>query len=209
MPDSTSKQSGVFGSVKKQVNSDFSSTVTWVLIPIGIGLNAMGDFIANTLKLPLFLDNIGTVLLAILVGPWAAALTGGLSNLISGMIGNPVQMAFVLTPIAMGLVAGYLARYGWFENTKKVIVPGILLGLTSVIFSVPVVVMVFGGVTGAGMSLITSLFVASGLNIVMSALISQLIVDLIDKTIMAYAAYFIAQSVPKRYLPKQGQEVMS
>ncbi|RBI59134.1 ECF transporter S component [halophilic archaeon] len=209
MADSTSDTTSRFGSLKSQIGADFSSTTTWVLIPVGIGLNAAGGFIANTLKLPLFLDNIGTILLAILVGPWAAALTGGLSNVISGMIGNPIQMAFIMSPIAMGLVAGFLARRGLFETARKVVIAGVLIGLTSVVFSVPVVVVVFGGVTSAGMSVVTSLFVASGLNIAVSALLSQLIVDIVDKTIMAYAAYLIAEAVPQRYLPTQGQQALS
>jgi energy-coupling factor transport system substrate-specific component len=209
MADSTSNTTSRSSSFTSGIKSDFSSTTTWVLIPVGIGLNAAGDFIANTLKLPLFLDNIGTILLAILVGPWAAALTGGLSNIVSGMIGNPIQMAFVMSPIAMGLVAGFLARRGLFKNPKKVIIAGVLIGLTSVVFSVPVVVIVFGGVTSAGMSVITSLFVASGFPIAVSALLSQLIVDIVDKTIMAYAAYLIAEAVPQRYLPSQGQQALS
>ncbi|MBK6793312.1 MAG: hypothetical protein IPG80_12440 [Anaerolineales bacterium] len=51
---------------------------TWVLIPIAIAINVAVGQIVLVLKLPVFLDSIGTVLVAVLCGPWAGALTGAL-----------------------------------------------------------------------------------------------------------------------------------
>src|SRR5205807_9939473 len=47
-----------------------------ILIPAAIGLNFTGHALATELKLPLFLDSIGTVLSALLAGPWVAAGVG-------------------------------------------------------------------------------------------------------------------------------------
>lgn len=192
-----------------RIRSDFASTTTWVLIPIGVGLNAAGSFIANALKLPLFIDNVGTVLLAILVGPWAAALTGAIGSIVGTLLGRPTKIAFIMTPVTIGLVAGFLARRGFFQNWKRVIAAGIPIAFISVILSTPVVIYLFGGVTESGTSLITSIFVASGFPLAISALISQLMVDIVDKTITVYAAYLVAKSVPIRYLPAQGQKIFS
>ena len=52
------------------------STKSLVLIPIAVGINLIGGTLASTLKLPLFLDMIGTILSAALAGPWVAALVG-------------------------------------------------------------------------------------------------------------------------------------
>ena len=57
------------------------STKSLVLIPIAVGINLIGGTLASTLKLPLFLDMIGTILSAALAGPWVAALVGFLTNI--------------------------------------------------------------------------------------------------------------------------------
>jgi energy-coupling factor transport system substrate-specific component len=194
--------------LRDSIGTDFTTT-TWVLVPLGIGINAIGGFIASTLKLPLFLDNIGTMLLGILAGPWAAALTGGLANIVQAMLGNPVQLAFMPVPVAIGLVTGFLARRGWFDNVKKVIVPAIVLTLVATIIATPIVVLVFGGVTSSGTSLVTATLVATGRSLVESAATAQIMVELVDKGGSAFVAFFIAKSVPSRYLPPQGQDIFS
>lgn len=207
--DTTAQQTGgIVNKIKSQVGSDFTTT-TWVLIPIGIGINATGSLISNTLKLPLFIDNIGTVLIAILAGPWAAALTGGLANIVNAMFGNPVQLAFIPVPVTLGLVAGFLARRGWFDNAKKVIVPAIVLTIVATLVATPIVVVVFGGVTGAGASAVTGVIMASGRSLVESAASAQLVVEVVDKGGTAFVAYFIGRAVPPQFLPPQGQRIYS
>ncbi|SIR64482.1 energy-coupling factor transport system substrate-specific component [Haladaptatus litoreus] len=193
---------------RENVSEDFTTT-TWVLIPLGIGINAIGGFIASTLKLPLFLDNIGTMLIGILAGPWAAALTGGLANIVQAMLGNPVQLAFMPVPVAIGLVTGFLARRGWFDSVKKTIVPAVVLTVVATIIATPIVVLVFGGVTSSGTSLVTATLVATGRSLIESAATAQFAVEFVDKGGSAFVAYFIGKSVPTRYLPPQGQDIYS
>ena len=51
------------------------STKSLVLIPIAVGINLIGGTLCSMLKLPLFLDTVGTLVVACLSGPWVAALT--------------------------------------------------------------------------------------------------------------------------------------
>ena len=54
-----------------------------MLIPIAIAINIiLGQTVAAALKVPIYLDSIGTILVGVLAGPIAGALTGGLANLI-------------------------------------------------------------------------------------------------------------------------------
>jgi energy-coupling factor transport system substrate-specific component len=205
---SADTSTGYVENFKESLDQDFTTT-TWVLIPIGIGINAIGGFIASTLKLPLFLDNIGTMLIGILAGPWAAMLTGALGNVIQAMLGNPVQLAFMPVPIAIGLVTGILARRGWFDSLKKVVVPAVVLTFVAWIIATPIVVLVFGGVTSSGTSLVTATLMATGQSLLKSAASAQLVVELVDKGGSAFVAYFIGRSVPSRYLPPQGQDIYS
>ena len=58
-------------------------TRTIVLIPIAIAINIiLGQTVAAALKVPIYLDSIGTILVGVLAGPLAGAVTGGLTNLL-------------------------------------------------------------------------------------------------------------------------------
>jgi len=78
----------VWAYVTGRMQKDFS-TMTWVLIPVAIAINVAIGQIVVTLKLPVYLDSIGTVLVAVICGPWAGALTGTLSNVIWGLTIDP------------------------------------------------------------------------------------------------------------------------
>ena len=86
------------------IKGDFN-TMTWVLIPVAIALNIAIGQIVVTLKLPVFLDSVGTILVAVLCGPWAGALTGALSNTIWGIAIDP--NAFPWWPVALSNVTHY------------------------------------------------------------------------------------------------------
>jgi len=94
------------------------TTRTIALMPIGIALNiVLGGAVANALKIPIYLDSIGTILVGVLCGPIAGALTGGLTNLLwSYVIPPPFQAsaaaAFAITAVAIGVIAGLAGRAG-------------------------------------------------------------------------------------------------
>src|SRR3989441_8754349 len=54
-----------------------------VLMPVAIAINiAVGYTVQTVLKLPIYMDSIGTILVGVLAGPVAGALTGILANVI-------------------------------------------------------------------------------------------------------------------------------
>lgn len=96
------------------IKKDFT-TRTLVLIPVAIAINiAIGELVVR-LKLPIYLDSIGTVLVGAIAGPWAGALTGGLANLIWGLF-NPYAAPFFYVAAVIGLIAGIAGKRGAFEN---------------------------------------------------------------------------------------------
>ena len=95
-------------------------TATLALIPVAIAINiAMGSIVAY-LKLPIYLDSIGTVLVGVLCGPLAGALTGLLSDLIWSILplpggGGPTIAFFAPVGGVIGLMAGFWAGRGVFR----------------------------------------------------------------------------------------------
>ena len=106
-------QTGRLASVEGQF-----TTRTIVLIPVAIAINiVLGAAVANALKIPVYLDSIGTILVGVLAGPVAGALTGALGNFLwSYVIPPPFQYppgaAFAITAVAIGIIAGIAGRFG-------------------------------------------------------------------------------------------------
>jgi hypothetical protein len=108
------------------------TTATLTLMAVAIAINITVGSITVLLRLPIYLDSIGTVLVGALAGPWAGALTGILSNLIWSILpipGGAGPTAAFFAPVAgvIGLMAGFWATRGVFQlRTDDVRVGGFL-----------------------------------------------------------------------------------
>lgn len=181
----------------EKIKNNFN-TQTWVLIPIAIAINiAMGQIVL-VLKLPVFLDSIGTVMVAVLCGPWAGALTGALSNVIWGIAIDPG--AFPWWPVAamIGYMAGRMAQWGFFKSWWKVVVTGFVVALTAAIVSTPIAVYLFGGITASGSSFITAYLLQTGQGIWSAVMSTSFLTEPVDKITTAMIAFAIILGLPKR-----------
>lgn len=109
-------QTGGFASIASQFDLR-----TLVLMPIAIAVNIiLGAAVANALKIPIYLDSIGTILVGALAGPIPGALTGFLANILWQYVIPPPFQGAVAAPFAIvaaviGLMAGLFARAGWLR----------------------------------------------------------------------------------------------
>ncbi len=97
-------------------------TRTIVLIPIAIAINiVLGQTIASALKVPIYLDSIGTILVGCLAGPIPGLLTGALANLIWQFVlpapfHSDFAGPFFIVAAEIGLLAGIFGRMGFFRS---------------------------------------------------------------------------------------------
>jgi energy-coupling factor transport system substrate-specific component len=98
--------------------SGMFSTRVIALMPVAIAINiVLGYTVQTVLKLPIYLDSIGTILVGVLAGPIPGAITGALSNIIwqyAPGIGGGTIGPFAVTAAVIGLMAGlwgYLGVY--------------------------------------------------------------------------------------------------
>jgi energy-coupling factor transport system substrate-specific component len=166
------------------------------LIAVGIAINVVVGTIVYNLKIPLYLDSIGTILVALLAGPWAGLLTGLASNPVMFLTGVPTYVAYAPVGGVIGLLAGWFGSMGWFKTWWKWLLGGLITGLIAALLSVPITVYLFGGVTGAGTDLITGIFRATGASIFEASFGQVLIADLPDKTISFLVVWLIVKALP-------------
>ncbi|MGG4394972.1 ECF transporter S component [Paenibacillus thiaminolyticus] len=173
------------------------STAALVLIPVAVGINYIGKLFAGVLKLPLWLDAIGTVLASMLAGPVIGGLSGLINNIIYGLTMDPISFVYALTSVFIGLVAGIMAHKGWISSWGKAAVIGLAVGLTAVVISTPLNVAFWGGQTGNVWGDIVFGYVLQGTQSVwLASFLDELVVDLPDKLITVLVAYGIYRVLP-------------
>ncbi len=177
------------------------STKSLVLIPIAVGINLIGGTLCSALKLPLFLDMIGTIVIACLSGPWVSALCGLLTNIFLALVANPVYLPYSVVSILCGLVTGYMVKAGLFKKIWGAVLTWLACTLTNVVAASAITILVYGGATGVtGSSVLTATLIAATKDIVTSVLSSSMIENLVDKGIAFLIAFIIVKKIPKRFL---------
>ena len=175
-------------------------TATIVLIPACIGINYLGKLFASFLKLPLWLDSIGTCIGAILGGPIIGAVCGAANNIIYGLTtGDNITLIYALTSLGIGLVVGILARLGYMKTFVKSLICAVGGGLAAVVISTPLNVMFWGGTTGNVWGDALFAFTqAKGMPVGVGSFLDELVVDVPDKLLTIIIVFFIIKGLPKK-----------
>ncbi len=187
-------------SIKRQF-----STLTLVMIPVAIAINVAVGQLVLAVKLPLYLDSIGTVLVGVLAGPWAGALTGFLANVIWTATGwYTPAMAFAGVAAAIGILAGIFGHAGWAGVWWKSALAGIITGLVAAVLSAPIAAYVFGGVMGSGTDVIVALARSAGLNALGANMAQGSFSDPLDKMITFLVVWATLRALPSRLRDRFG-----
>lgn len=169
---------------------------TITLIAFGISINIIGAFIAMGLRLPVYLDSIGTIMIASLLGPKYAVITGVFGSLISGVTFDVYSLYFAPVQISTGLLAGMAFNHNFLKGAKTPI--GVLLFAipTSFISSI-ISAFLFGGVTSSGSSYVVQILKVIGFGNVFSVFVTQVLTDYLDKFIAVVLVNLGLSAVPK------------
>ncbi|CAG9421493.1 ECF transporter S component [Providencia sp. PROV188] len=179
-------------------NSSIISSRTLALIVFSIAINMVVGQLSSMLKLPIFLDSIGTIICALLAGPWAAIFSGLATNLLWGLLTGPIAAAFAPVAMMIGLSAGLLARAGGFRTLPRVILSGVVITIALMIVAVPIRTYLFAGTTGSGADFFVAYFHAVGENLLESVAITVLGANIADKIISAIVAWLLVRRLPER-----------
>ncbi len=186
--------------MKRGIKYDFP-LIALLLIPVGVSLNVVGYQLSSILKLPVFIDMIGTIMVSMIAGPWIGALTGLLGNVVSGML-NPIAIAYGVVSMGVGFISGYLSKGKFYTNLVGVVIGCAILSVVSAAMAAVVTVFLFGGVTRAGTDLITATFLAAGKELWNSVMSTNLISGTINTIINFAISWVIVRRIPDRFLVK-------
>jgi hypothetical protein len=101
------------------LSRQFSTRVLSLMV-VAIAINiVLGYTVQTVLKLPIYLDSIGTILVGVLAGPIAGLVTGAASNLIwqyAPGIGGGTIGPFAITAAVIGVLAGIWGYLGVYRS---------------------------------------------------------------------------------------------
>lgn len=158
------------------------TTLKQCMVALGIVLNIVGAFIALNLRLPIYLDSVGTVLSGALLGPVYGVATGVLGSLISGITFDIYSLYYAPVQILTGLMAGFMFRTRWLQGSRLPI-GGLGVSLPTSIASAAITAFLFGGITSSGSSYLVVLISNLGMNLTLSCFLVQVLTDYADKLI--------------------------
>lgn len=195
------KQLHVHQRVKEENKMKKFSKLTIFLIPIGIAVNVVGGQLAVLLKLPVFLDSIGTIVVGALCGPLPGILVGlgcGLINAIS----LPTLLPYTVIGMLFGVIGSFLARKNMFDKIWKALINGVCIALVSTCIAVPITATLYGGFVGTGASGIAAALMAAGWGVVPATFVSELSSEMMDKIICLIIIFFVLKAIPARLVVK-------
>lgn len=172
---------------------------TIAIIPVALVLNIVVGEIIGSIGVPLYLDAVGTILVAALAGPIAGLATGTLSSVVWGLI-NPAALPFAAVSAATGYLSGWAISHGAFKKWWRVVASGAVIGIISGMLAAPVAAFVYGGTAGLGTGAVVSLFRELGNSLLASVTLQSFISDPLDKIIVFLIVWATVKALPKRTL---------
>lgn len=151
-------------------------------IALSAVINIIGGNLALVLRLPIYLDSIGTFLASALLGPVGGVLAGVVSGVISGITTDIYSLYFIPVQIVTGVAAGILFRTTLLKKWN-IFLEAFCVSIAGTIISACITAYVFGGVTSSGSSILVTLLHKLGLNMVASAFVVQIVTDYADRLI--------------------------
>jgi len=175
------------------------STLALALIPRAVALNLALGAVVNALKLPVYLDSVGTILVAVLAGPWAGIVTGIVSNSVLGLLVSPALFAFIPVAIVIGWLAGVAGKVGAFRSLGGAIAAGLVIGVAAALLSAVIVIALMGGLTASGTGFLTiAIRAVLGVSVESAAKIAAVATDVLDKPLSCVLVYLVLERLPRR-----------
>lgn len=165
------------------------------VIALAIVLNVIGGQIALLFHLPIYLDSMGTIMIAMLYGPVYGMLPPLLYGLVMGFTLDIYSLYFMPVGLMLGLVTGLVSRY--FSLKKWRMIPGaMLITIPGTIVSAVITAVLFGGITSSGSTVIVQVLNKAGLGLTASVFIVQILTDYLDRLLSLVVVSYLLHVIP-------------
>lgn len=173
---------------------------------IAIAVNIVLGIVTSAMGIPLYLDTLGTVLVAALVGPIPGAIVGALTNIITGLMYSVTDIPFCLVSVAVGLIVGFALKKFKLTLVSAVIL-GLILSVVCPVIGTPIGIFVYGGLNGSASDILVMALKQSGQSIFAASFLRNIGSNLIDKVGTMIIAWAIVRWLPMSIMQNFKKEV--
>lgn len=177
------------------------STYKITVIALAAVINLVGGQIALLLRLPIYLDSIGTILIGAVLGPIYGVIPGLISGILSGITMDIYALYFMPVQLITGLMAGLVFRTGYIKKWKFPI-GAMIITIPGTIVSSCISAYLFGGVTSSGSSIIVLFLRKLGFDMVSSVFMVQVFTDYLDRILAIGIVLTLLVAMPKDIVRK-------
>ena len=96
---------------------------------IGLGINMLGYFLVRTADLPIYLDSVGTVIIAAIGGYLPGIIAGLATNLLRGALFSTEDVYYAVINVLIAVCTGFFSRKGLLKRPMGVLGFACLLSL--------------------------------------------------------------------------------
>lgn len=172
----------------------------FALVPAAVAINLVVGRVVAELALPVYLDTLGTMLVAVLTGLPGGALVGTVSQLFAGMLSGYIWLPFVVIQWLIAILAAVAAQRGGFATPLRSALWGAACGIACGLISAVISFILFRGVTVGGVSAIGAILRGLGLPLATAVTVASVVSDVLDKTIAFVVVGVLLRALPKRIL---------
>lgn len=163
------------------------------LIALAIVINIVGSYIALGLHLPIYLDSMGTIMTAILLGPFYGLFPGVLSALVTGVTSDIYALYYMPVGIVLGVMTGFVFQK---NKSNKLFVKSFCISVPASLISACITANVFGGITSSGSTMLVQLLAKTPLGLTLSCLIVQFFTDYFDRLLSLWLVFSVIKKLP-------------
>ena len=165
------------------------------VVALAIVLNVIGGQIALLFHLPVYLDSMGTIMIAMLYGPVYGMLPPLLYGLVMGFTLDIYSLYFMPVGLMLGLMTGLVSKY--FSLKKWRMIPGaMMITVPGTIVSSIITAVLFGGITSSGSTVIVQVLNKAGLGLTASVFIVQILTDYVDRLLSLVVVSYLFRVIP-------------
>lgn len=165
------------------------------LVGLAVVLNIIGGQLALLLRLPIYLDSIGTILTGALLGPLFGMLPGLLGGVIMGMTVDIYSLYFAPVGMIVGLMAG-LVFHPASDKKRWIFSSALLISLPGTVVSSVICAALFGGITSSGSAILVQLLAKTPLGLTAGIIVVQAATDYLDRVVSLFLALALIRVLP-------------
>ncbi|MBR5422250.1 MAG: HD domain-containing protein [Lachnospiraceae bacterium] len=162
-----------------------------LLVLICVFMNYAGRRLALWLSLPLWLDVMGTMIAAYVLGPVSGALVGLTNNLINSLW-EPTMLYYAVVSVCIGLLTGYAGRKRYIRTPLMAMTVAVSITFLAVLISTPISLLLGeksgGNIWGDG---VRDYLIENHIPRIPATFVGNLYVDFLDKTVSVLVLYVL------------------